>query len=147
VGWVLIQGILLVLVVASATVGPVWDGPVRVVGVVVGLGLMAIGGWLAIRGARDLGDALTPLPHPRDGSTLVQTGVYANIRHPIYGGIVLGSFGWGLCWASVATLVLAAILWAFFTIKSMREEAWLVERFPEYPAYRARTRRLIPWIG
>ena len=77
----------------------------------------------------------------------MQTGVYARVRHPIYGGIVVAAFGWGLVTASIAALVMALVIWGFFVVKSMREEAWLVERFPDYPAYRATTRRLIPWIG
>jgi protein-S-isoprenylcysteine O-methyltransferase Ste14 len=40
----------------------------------------------------------------------------------------------------------AFILLAFFDLKSRREEAWLVKRFPEYAAYQRRTRRLIPWL-
>ena len=34
-----------------------------------------------------------------------------------------------------------------FELKSRREEAWLMERVPSYADYRAKTRRLIPWIG
>ena len=102
---------------------------------------------LAVRGTLDLGSSLTPLPHPRDDASLIQTGIYARVRHPIYGGIVIASFGWGLLTASIPALVMAVVAWAFFTVKSTREEAWLVERYPDYPAYRARTRRLIPWIG
>jgi protein-S-isoprenylcysteine O-methyltransferase Ste14 len=45
------------------------------------------------------------------------------------------------------TLAVAVVLLGFFELKSRREETWLEERFPDYPAYRARTRRLIPWIG
>ncbi len=146
-GWVVVQAVILVLVAVSGVLGPAWDGAARVVGVVLGAVLIGAGAILAVRGTRDLGDSLTPLPHPRDEAMLVQTGVYARVRHPIYGGLVIASVGWGLVTASIPTLVMALIAWAFFTVKSMREEAWLVERFPDYPAYRAHTRRLIPWIG
>ena len=37
-------------------------------------------------------------------------------------------------------------LFVFFDLKPRREEAWLIERFSAYGAYRARTRRLIPWL-
>ena len=70
------------------------------------------------------------------------------VRHPIYGGIVLAALGWGLVTASIAGARDGRRHpGASSTLKSRREEAWLVERFPDYPAYRARTRRLIPWIG
>ena len=146
VGWVLIQGVLLVLVAAAGwSLGPDWSGPLRLAGIVVGIVLIAGGIVLAARGVVDLGGALTPLPMPRDGAELVVTGVYALVRHPIYGGLVLAAFGWAIVRASVVAVVLAAALAAFFRVKSAREEAWLEQRFPAYDAYRARTRRLIPW--
>ena len=40
----------------------------------------------------------------------------------------------------------AALLLVFFDIKSRREEAWLVARFPAYADYRRRVRKLIPFI-
>ena len=86
------------------------------------------------------------MPRPRDDGSLVETGVYARARHPIYGGLVLAGAGWGLICASPAGLVLAAALLGFFALKSTREERWLVGRFPGYPAYRARTRRFIPFV-
>jgi len=146
-GWVAIQVVLLVAIAAAGLLGPAWSGAVRVVSSVVGLGLVIAGLVLAVRGMVDLRDALTPLPYPRDGAELIETGVYARARHPIYGGLIVGAFGWGWLTASVVALGLAVALLAFFEAKSRREEVWLVERFPGYPAYRARTRRLIPWIG
>ncbi len=75
----------------------------------------------------------------------MQTGVYGIVRHPIYGGVIIGSVGWGLLTASPVALATAVVLFAFFDLKSRREEAWLERRFPNYAAYRARTPRLIPW--
>jgi protein-S-isoprenylcysteine O-methyltransferase Ste14 len=147
-GWVAIQAILLLLVALAGWFGgPSWSGLARVAGALVGVALIVAGAVLAMRGTRDLQENLTPFPRPRDGATLVQAGVYARVRHPIYGGIVLASAGWALATASIPALVLAGVVWMYFTAKSMREEVWLVERFPDYGAYRARTRRLIPWVG
>ncbi len=47
------------------------------------------------------------------------------VRHPIYGGLVLASLGWGLLTASPATIGAAIVLLGFFELKSRREEAWL----------------------
>jgi len=38
------------------------------------------------------------------------------------------------------------VLAGFFDLKSRREEIWLAEQFAEYGSYRARTRRLLPWL-
>jgi protein-S-isoprenylcysteine O-methyltransferase Ste14 len=145
-GWVLIQGMLLVAVVAAGWwLGPDWSGPLRLTGAVVGIVLITGGIVLAVRGVVDLGGALTPLPRPRDGAELVETGAYAFVRHPIYGGLILAAFGWAIVQASIVAVALAFVLAAFLHVKSAREEAWLEQRFPAYAAYRARTPRLIPW--
>jgi protein-S-isoprenylcysteine O-methyltransferase Ste14 len=101
----------------------------------------------AWRGVRDLGESLTPLPHPRDDADLVETGIYGSVRHPIYGGLILLGLGWALLAASPLALALALVLVPFFWLKSSMEERWLGERFPTYPDYRRRTRRFIAWIG
>ena len=147
-GWVLIQGVLLVVVAAAGwSLGPDWSGPLRVAGRVVGILLVTGGIVLAFRGVVDLDGALTPLPRPRDSAELVETGAYAFVRHPIYGGLILAAFGWAIVQASIVAVALAAVLAAFLRVKSAREEAWLERRFPAYAAYRARTPRFIPWPG
>ena len=147
-GWVLIQGVLLVFVGAAGwSLGPDWSGPLRLAGIVLGIALIAGGIILGVRGVVDLGESLTPLPRPRDGAKLVDTGAYALVRHPIYGGLILGAFGWAILQASVVAIAIAGVLTVFFRLKSSREERWLLDRFEGYAAYRTRTRRFIPWIG
>jgi protein-S-isoprenylcysteine O-methyltransferase Ste14 len=145
-GWVVIQVVLFALVFVAGTIGPAVTGLVRFVLVVPGLALGLAGGLLALRGLFDLRDALTALPHPRDGAELVAAGSYRLVRHPIYGGIVLASTGWALFMAAPAALAGAAVLLVFFRLKSGREEAWLRDRYPGYAAYAARTRRLLPFL-
>jgi protein-S-isoprenylcysteine O-methyltransferase Ste14 len=145
-GWVVIQLVLLPLVGLAGLAGPAWgDGP-RVASTVAGLTLMVAGGVLAAWGLLVLRDALTPLPHPRDGADLVESGAYRLARHPIYGGIVIGAAGYALFMASPLALLGALVLLGFFRLKSAREEVWLVARYPGYAAYRSRTRRLLPFL-
>jgi protein-S-isoprenylcysteine O-methyltransferase Ste14 len=147
-GWVLIQGVLLVVVAAAGwSLGPDWSGPLRLAGTFVGIVLIIGGIVLAFRGVVDLDGALTPLPRPRDGAELVETGAYALVRHPIYGGLILTAFGWAIVQASIVAVATTVVLAAFLRVKSAREEAWLDQRFAAYAAYRARTPRLIPWPG
>ena len=68
------------------------------------------------------------------------------MRHPIYGGVILLALGWSLA-SSPVGLIPTALLVALLELKSRREEAWLVERYPEYETYRARTpHRFLPWL-
>jgi protein-S-isoprenylcysteine O-methyltransferase Ste14 len=54
-------------------------------------------------------------------------------------GCLAGWQGWP---HAIALAALAVVL----HVKALREEALLVRRFPAYEAYRARTRRLIPFV-
>ncbi|HEX9043416.1 MAG TPA: isoprenylcysteine carboxylmethyltransferase family protein [Candidatus Limnocylindrales bacterium] len=145
-GWVLAQGVLLLAIAAAGFSGPAWTDGLRAATTVLA-GLVGLAGLvLAVGGIRDLGSNVTPLPRPKDDAQLVETGSYGLVRHPIYGGLVLGALAWGLLTAAPLAIAGAFVLLAFFDLKSRREEAWLVGRYPGYEAYRKRTRRLIPWL-
>ena len=147
-GWVALQGVLLVaLIAAGLLTGPDWSGDVRTATTALGIAAISAGLLLAWRGVRDLGSALTPNPRPRAEATLIESGIYARVRHPIYGGILVAAAGWALATAAIPAVALVVVLLGFFTLKSMREEAWLERTFPGYDAYRRRTRRFIPWSG
>jgi protein-S-isoprenylcysteine O-methyltransferase Ste14 len=147
VGWVLLQVVLIVLVVAAAwSLGPDWSSTLRVAGIVAGIVLLALGLLLIFRGVIDLGDAMTPVPQPRDDAELVETGVYGRVRHPIYSGLIFAALGGALVQASLAAIVLAGCLALVLRLKSGLEERWLVARYSRYAAYQARTRRFIPRV-
>lgn len=145
-GWFLVQVVILGAIALAGLAGPAWSGPPRVISVVAGALLVGGGGLLAARGVVDLGANLTVFPKPREGAPLVDTGAYRLVRHPIYGGLILGALGWGLVMASSVALAGAVVLAVFFDLKSRREEIWLAEQFDGYDRYRDRTRRLLPWL-
>ncbi|MEW5991226.1 MAG: isoprenylcysteine carboxylmethyltransferase family protein [Chloroflexota bacterium] len=148
-GWVAIQLALFAAVGLAGIVTPgTWSGPLGTVGAIAGALLVTVGGALAIAGIVGLlrGQALTAVPHPRVEARLVDDGVYALVRHPIYGGLGLGAAGWALVRTSWPALLVAVVLLLFLDLKRRREEAWLAARFPGYGAYRSRTRRMIPWL-
>lgn len=146
-GWVLIQVLFLLAIAAAGfRAGDAWGGALAQVSAIIGLLFIGAGAALFVRGLLDLGHNLTPMPRPLEGASLVQSGAYALVRHPLYGGLTIASVGWGLVTASPAALLLAVGLGVFFDLKSRREEAWLVECHADYVAYIGRTRRLIPWL-
>jgi protein-S-isoprenylcysteine O-methyltransferase Ste14 len=80
--------------------------------------------------------------------TVVDTGVYALVRHPMYAGGLLFTFGMPLWLESYAAFVLtiipAAILGA---LRIKVEERFLKEKLPGYAAYMEKVRyRLVPYI-
>jgi protein-S-isoprenylcysteine O-methyltransferase Ste14 len=93
-----------------------------------------------------LGPNLTPFPRPKEGSTLVKSGPFALVRHPIYSGILLLSFGWAIHTGRVPTLLYALALALLLDAKAAREERWLAARYPEYDEYRQRVKKLIPGL-
>jgi protein-S-isoprenylcysteine O-methyltransferase Ste14 len=139
--------VLLAAIALSALVGVGWSGSLKPVAIVVGIALMAAGGALVVLGGVQLGSSLTPFPLPRHGAEMSAAGVYALARHPMYGGGILIALGWSILFGSVIGLVLTVLLAVFFELKARREEAWLVDHYPEYAAYRERTpRKLLPWV-
>ena len=145
-GWVALQGVLLVALLASGIAGPAVTGPARLLLLIPGIALLSGGICLGAAGVVRQRRQLTALPRPMAGAQLVDDGPYRLVRHPMYGGIVIASFGWAFATASTPSLVVALVIAGFFDLKSRREEGWLAERFAGYDAYRARTRRLIPWL-
>ena len=125
---------------------PDWPRPFDRLALIFGAALILAGSGLFVAAIVKLGPSLTPLPRPKADGTLVQTGPYRIVRHPIYAGGLLLAFGWAFAVQGLLTLVYASVLLIFLDIKSAREERWLVEKYPDYPDYQRRVRKLIPFI-
>jgi protein-S-isoprenylcysteine O-methyltransferase Ste14 len=108
--------------------------------------LILAGTALFLAGIIRLGSALTPLPYPKEGAPLVQGGPFALVRHPMYAGVLAACLGIALAVTGWLTFVYVAAALVLLDVKSRREERWLVEKFPEYPAYQRRVRKLIPFV-
>jgi len=125
---------------------PAWVFPFPHAWPVVGSVFMVVGGALLVAGLICLGRGLTPLPYPKDGADLVQTGPFALVRHPMYSGGIGLAVGWALYVQGWLTLGYVVVLFAFLDAKSRREERWLAEKFPAYAEYQRRVRKLIPFL-
>lgn len=142
--WVLGQSVLLGAVVVLTVFFR--GGGFSPAAVILGVVLMIVGAGVALAGALALGKNLTPFPKPTEQAQLVQHGIYAVIRHPLYTSVISVLIGWALVWQSWPALLVAAVLIPFFHAKAHREERWLRERFPEYADYERRVRRFVPWL-
>jgi protein-S-isoprenylcysteine O-methyltransferase Ste14 len=146
-GWVFIQVVLFwVLIAAGVRDKGDIDGIKLLLAVAVGTFLIVLGAVVIFRGIHGLRESVTPMPKPKPDAELVVDGIYAYVRHPIYLGVILVAFGWSVAMDSVVALIVAVVYVVFYDLKSRREEAWLREQYPQYPAYAARTKRFIPYV-
>lgn len=114
---------------------------------VVGWALVGAAVLLAGSGLWMIRDQLTALPAPRHGAVLLDRGPFSLVRHPIYGGLILGFLGLAIRGGNPLAALLALLLVPFFWAKTEHEERLLAARLPEYDDYRRRVpRRFLPWI-
>jgi len=113
---------------------------------IVGTALLLSCGLLIVTDAQRLGANLTAVPYPKDQATLIETGPFQFVRHPMYSGTIFMALGRALWVHSWLTLGYAMVLFVFFDIKSRREEQWLKAKFSDYAAYQKRVRKLIPFV-
>jgi protein-S-isoprenylcysteine O-methyltransferase Ste14 len=134
--WVVAQFVVLGLGLVAPRRGRRWPRRLGWVARPLGGVALATGVWMATRAFTDLGASLTPFPQPKEDSTLVREGIYGEVRHPIYGGLILVATGWALLTTNTVRLALAGSLAVLLRAKARREEVWLDARYPDYGAYR-----------
>jgi protein-S-isoprenylcysteine O-methyltransferase Ste14 len=145
-GWVALQMLLLAVIVAAGSRGSRWPSATRSVRM-AGATVSALGGlYLFAGGVTRLGKQITPFPKPVEDGSVKRSGAYGVVRHPMYGGVLLMTLGWSLV-SSPAAVLPWSVAVVFLDAKRRREEAWLVEKHPEYEDYRASVRHsLLPFV-
>lgn len=98
--------------------------------------------WARIFLGRNWGMPMTQKQNPE----LVTSGPYHYIRHPIYTGILLAVLGSVLA-SSIYWLIFFAFAGPYFIYSATVEEKLMTKLFPKvYPAYKSKTKMLIPFI-
>src|SRR5512133_3365345 len=112
----------------------------------VGFGILCVLGiyWLF----SSIGSGITPTSATRQQHTLVTSGPYRWIRHPLY---TIGSalfIGFGMMADTWFIALLGILPFIAMAIRTPNEEANLIEKFgDEYRAYMKRTGRFLPKMG
>jgi protein-S-isoprenylcysteine O-methyltransferase Ste14 len=83
-----------------------------------------------------------------DIDTLVTSGVYAKIRHPLYLSIIILNIGIALSFGVFLTFIMALLTIIHWIATSLKEEEVLLQKFPDaYNQYKISVRwRMIPGI-
>lgn len=103
----------------------------------LGPGLLLTGAGVTVISLNDLGASLSPWPVPASGSSLQTGGLYGELRHPTYAGLLAMAAGLSILSGSATRLLLTAILFYVLDVKSEYEEKALLETYPEYATYQA----------
>jgi protein-S-isoprenylcysteine O-methyltransferase Ste14 len=112
------------------------------IGAVVFAGGIALAIWSRFQLGRNWGMPMTQKAEPE----LITSGPYRFVRHPIYSGLLTGLLGTALV-TNLIGLIIVVILAGYFYYCASVEEKNLTAIFPTtYPAYRTRTKMLIPFV-
>lgn len=106
----------------------------------------ALAGLALFRGMfRHLGLNVTATSMPRAQATLVTSGPYRWVRHPMYSTVLILVVAFTLLTANVVVAVSGLAMFALLAARSQIEERRLVEKFGDaYRAYQCRTGRFLP---
>lgn len=109
--------------------------------------LVIIGLGIAILARRILAGNWSNVVDVKVNHELITTGIYGYVRHPIYTGVLLMGLGTVMAIGTMYMFLIFLVMVSFFWFKAKQEEELLTKHFPkEYPAYKDRTKALIPFV-
>jgi protein-S-isoprenylcysteine O-methyltransferase Ste14 len=113
----------------------------------MGLALDLLGVLFAIWARLTIGRNWSNIMALKEKHELVQTGPYSIVRHPIYTGMLLAVLGTAMTTGSLASYLGFICMLIGLLIRIQSEDRLMARQFPEtHPAYRQRTRKLVPFI-
>lgn len=143
VGYIALQGLILIIApLDHAYRKVIVSVPEQIVG-----GILLIAGLtVAIMSYRALGRNFRVFAAPRRSGTLVTTGIYSRVRHPMYTAVIVLFAGYIILFGSLISVPLWLAFSTLYVIKAIKEERIITDRFPEYEEYRERTGRFLPFL-
>jgi protein-S-isoprenylcysteine O-methyltransferase Ste14 len=113
----------------------------------LGLVICVVGSVIRIAAIFALGHRFSGVVAIQPDHKLKTDGIYKDVRHPSYTGLLLSMIGWVLVFRSAIGLVLNVPLFFLLLSRITDEEKFLESEFgDEYRAYRERTKRLLPFV-
>lgn len=111
-----------------------------------GAGLVGVGLALGAKSFKALGRNFRIYAAPRRSGSLITSGVYSVLRHPMYTGVVVALAGYVLFFGSLLFVPVWCAALILYLVKAAKEEDILSSKFPEYQGYCRRTWRFLPYI-
>jgi len=85
-------------------------------------------------------------PKLKKGSSLITTGIYSKIRHPMYTSVIVIMFAIFLTTPTLLEGLFFMALVAILVLKARKEESLWIAHDKTYLDYRKRTKYFIPYI-
>jgi protein-S-isoprenylcysteine O-methyltransferase Ste14 len=85
-------------------------------------------------------------PEIKKDASLITTGAYRYIRHPMYFSVLVMMLGVVLSKPSFLSFFIYALLVVTLFLKAKKEEMLWIEQSSEYSNYMQKTKRIIPFI-
>ena len=102
--------------------------------------IIIIASIIMVKAIKDLGSNLSPFPRPLANGSLITSGIYSFMRHPMYYSLILISFGIFIIKLSLYYLCLTLSLLLLIKIKIILEERYLNNKFKKYSFYKDKVR-------
>ncbi|MDD5070673.1 MAG: isoprenylcysteine carboxylmethyltransferase family protein [Candidatus Omnitrophica bacterium] len=117
----------------------------RVVLALAGVSMVAFGTFVNIKSRLTLSQNWSDQIKIYQNHSLVKSGFFAMVRHPLYSSLMLMFYGASLVYLNFfAFLANGFIFIPFMYYRAKQEEKLLIERFPEYSEYRRNTGMFFP---
>lgn len=113
----------------------------------VGVALTLIGVLFAIWARVHLGGNWSGSVTVKKDHTLIRSGPYRIVRHPIYTGLLVGAVGGVITVGTIRGFLGVVLLVVVFRIKSLLEERFMQGQFgSQYLSYKRDVKALVPFI-
>jgi protein-S-isoprenylcysteine O-methyltransferase Ste14 len=142
-GYFFLQAILIVAIVLGGI--PIFGNYLEII---AGPGLMLVGVVVLIITALDMNESISPWPKP-NGQGLVQNGLYGQMRHPMYFGVLSTMMGFSVMTGSIQRLLLTLLLYVAIDFKSNYEEEELAKTYGQvqYEEYKKKVKsKFVPKV-
>lgn len=121
--------------------------PLSAFAAAVGLALTIVGTSFAAWARWHLGGNWSAAITLKSDHTLIRSGPYAVVRHPIYAGLAVAMFGTAIAFGHIAGFFGAIVAFAAFLAKARGEESALLAQFGDaYAQYARGVRIIIPFM-